>query len=102
MAKFKPQIHEVQLEIGDEKETYFIREPSGREILNQAGKKNKDKDPIDNARDLFDRYVVHEDGSKFSKEEVDELLDMSLVAMHKLSQLVQDKIGLKTVTETAQ
>lgn len=98
MSKFKPRIHEVQLEIDGDTETYFIREPSGREILQAAGNK-KEKPPIENAKELFSKYVVHEDGSAYEKEEVDGLLDMSLTAMHKLSLLVQDKIGLRTVTE---
>lgn len=96
---FKPVIHEAELEDGDEKETFFIREPSGREILTQAGGKTKEKPPVENARDLFAKYVVHEDGTPYNKNEVDELLEMRLTAMHKLSQLVQEKIGLKQVTE---
>lgn len=95
---FKPQIHEVELVDGEDNEKFYIREPSGREILTAAGSK-KERPPIENAKDLFQKYVVHQDGKAYSKEEVDELLEMRLTAMHKLSLLVQEKIGLKQVTE---
>lgn len=96
---FKPIIHECTLEEGDETQTFYVREPSGREILIAAGASKKEKPAIDNARDLFAKYVVHQDGTAYTNDEVNDLLDMRLTAMHKLSQLVQEKIGLKTVTE---
>lgn len=96
---FKPVVHKCEVAEGDEVFTFFVREPSGREILQQAGKAKKDASAIDNAKELFSRYVVHEDGKEISAAEVDELLDMRLTAMHKVSETVQEKIGLKALTE---
>lgn len=96
---FKPVIHECNLQEGDESYTFYVREPSGREILLAASAQKKDRPAIENARDLFAKYVVQEDGAALTKDQVDELLDMRLTAMHKMSQIVQEKIGLKQVTE---
>lgn len=91
---FKTRIHECQVADGDEAFTFYVREPSGREMLELAAKQKKDAPALDNARDLFARYVVNKDGSPISAEEVNGILDMRLTAMQKVSQLVQDKIGL--------
>ena len=96
---FKPLIHECSIEQGDEIMAFWVREPSGREILLAANATKKDKPAIENAKELFAKYVVHENGSALSKEEVDELLDMRLSAMHSMSEIVQEKIGLKKVLE---
>jgi hypothetical protein len=96
---FKPTVHRCQISEGDESFEFFVREPSGREILQQAAKQRKDASAVDNAKELFARYVVHEDGSAISEQEVDALLDMRLSAMHKVSEAVQDKIGLRELTE---
>jgi len=96
---FKPKVHPCEIEEGDEKFTFYVREPSGREILQAAAKQRKDASAVDNAKELFSRYVVHQDGSAISEAEVDDLLDMRLSAMHKVSELVQQKIGLKELTE---
>jgi hypothetical protein len=96
---FKPVVLKCELVEGDETLTFYVREPSGREILLQAGKQKKDNPAIENARELFARFVVHEDGSAYSAEEVDGLLDMKLVAMHKMTSIVQDKIGLRELAE---
>ncbi len=96
---FKPVIHTCEVTDGDETLKFYVREPSGREILIQAAAAKKEKPALENAKELFHRYVVHEDGTKLSDTEVDELLDMRLTAMHKVSEAVQEKIGLKALTE---
>ena len=96
---FKPIVHPCEIAEGEEKFTFYVREPSGREILQSAAKQKKDASAIDNAKELFARYVVHQDGSAISESEVDQLLDMRLSAMHKVSELVQEKIGLKELAE---
>lgn len=96
---FKPTVHPCELSEGDETFTFYVREPSGREILQSAAKQRKDASAVDNAKELFARYVVHKDGSPISESEVDELLDMRLSAMHKISEKVQEKIGLKELAE---
>lgn len=96
---FKPLVHACTIQIDDETMDFWVREPSGREILTVAAKKGKETSPLDNARELFEKYVVHEDGSAISKEEAEGYLDMRLSAMHEMSLTVQDKIGLKKVLE---
>lgn len=96
---FKPVIHECQVVEGDEAFTFYVREPSGREILTAAAKQRKDASAIENAKELFSKYVVNKDGTPITDAEVDALLDMRLTAMHKVSDMVQDKIGLKELTE---
>lgn len=98
----KPKKHECQVAEGDEVFTFYVREPSGREMLELAAKqKNEkekgaiDKPAIDNARELFSRYIVNHDGTAISKEEVESILDMRLSAMQKVSEIVQEKIGIK-------
>ena len=95
---FKPRVQFCELIEGDETFVFYVREPSGREILQAAAKQRKDASAIDNARELFSKYVVHEDGSPISNDEVEQMLDMRLTAMHKASNIVQDKIGLKELT----
>lgn len=96
---FKPTVHKCEVSEGDETFTFYVREPSGREILQAAAKQKKDATAIDNAKDLFARYIVNEDGTAIAAPEVDALLDMRLTAMHKISEAVQEKIGLKELTE---
>lgn len=98
---FKPVVHKCEVSDGDESVPMFVREPSGREILTLAAqaKKGQDKTALENARELFSRYVVHEDGSKLDDGEVEDMLNWRLTAMHRASELVQEKIGLKALTE---
>lgn len=95
---FKPKIKPVEVEDGGETVSFFVREPSGREILEQAGKQKKDATATENARELFSRFVVHEDGTPVTSAEVDEMLDARLTAMHKMSNKVQEVIGLAEIT----
>lgn len=95
---FKPVVHTCEIEDGDETMTFYVREPSGREILLAASAQKKDRPAVENASELFQKYVVNEDGSAISKDQVNEYLDMRLTAMHKMSTMVQEKIGLTAVT----
>lgn len=98
---FKPLIHECEVTEGEETFTFYVKEPSGREILIAAekAKKNPDRAALENARDLFGKYVVHKDGEALTTQEVEDMLDMRLSAMNKISELVQEKIGLKKAIE---
>lgn len=99
---FKPVIHECVVTEGEETFKFWVREPSGREILIAAdkAKKNPDRPALDNARELFGKYVVHEDGTALEVKEIEDMLDMRLSAMNKVSTLVQEKIGITKVGET--
>lgn len=101
MAFFKPIVHACEIVEGDERLDFWVREPSGREILTAATKTKggKEKSAIENARELFENYVVHEDGTKITEAEADEYIDMRLSAMHAMSNIVQEKIGLKKILE---
>lgn len=98
---FKPVIHECEVNEGDEQFKFWVREPSGREILIAAdrAKKNPDRAALDNAKELFSKYVVHEDGTALAAQEVEDMLDMRLSAMNKVSEQVQEKIGIKKIAE---
>lgn len=98
---FKPQIHECEVSEGDETFKFYVKEPSGREILIAAekAKKNPDRSALENARDLYGKYVVKEDGSPIEPKDVEDMLDMRLSVMNKISDLVTEKIGLKKVLE---
>lgn len=105
---FKPKVHECTVEDAGEEFTFYVQEPSGRQILKAAeeSKKNPDKPAIENARGLFADYVVTPDEQagayrKLTPDEVDEFLDMRLTAMNKVSELVQEKIGLKAMAAKA-
>jgi hypothetical protein len=94
----KPVTHKCQYPEspaeGEEPYTFYVREPSGLEVLRQAKTAKKDASAEDNAKELFTRYVVNEDGTAISKEGVEEILSFRLSAMHGISKIVQDKIGL--------
>lgn len=104
MELLKPRIHACTIEDDGESFSFFVKEPSGRQILlaGEKAKTEKPKQSIDNARQLLEDFVVHEDGTKLDKEEVEGILDMRLSAMEKVADAVRDKIGLKRAQERAE
>lgn len=100
---FKPVVHECEVTDGEETYKFFVREPSGREILMAAekAKRNKERPSIENARELFAKYIVTDDGGQtpISPDDVNAILDMRLEQMQQVSELVQDRIGLKKALE---
>jgi len=99
---FKPKIHEVKVEDAGEVFQFFVKEPSGREVLREADKlkKNPDRAGIENARSLFSNYMVKDEaGTPLSEQEVEEVLDMRLTAMNKVTEVITETIGLKRALE---
>lgn len=97
---FKPIIHECEIFNGDETFKFWVREPSGREVLVSAdkAKRNLERPSIENARELFAKYIVKENGDPIGTQDVEDILDMRLSAMQEVSTLVQEKIGLTKLT----
>lgn len=91
---FKPVVCKVDVEDEDEVVAVHVRQPSGREMLDMASKFKKDQSALETARDIFRQFVVHEDGSAISKEEVSDMLEWRFSAMQKASLAVQKRIGL--------
>lgn len=91
---FHPVVVSVDVKDEDETVTLFVRQPTGREMLEMAAKVKKDTPALDTAREIFSKFVVHEDGSAISKEEVADMLAWRFSAMNEASRLVQEKIGI--------
>lgn len=91
---FKPVVKKRTVEDEGEKIDIFIRQPSGREMLNISQTFKKENPPEENAKELFSKFVVNEDGSKLSAEQVSEMMDWRFSAMNQASDIVQDEIGL--------
>jgi hypothetical protein len=98
-----PEVFECSYEAKKGKSVVFhVREPSGREIMEIARKaRNKkgngedtDSDMIENCRESFSRFIVNEDGSAITKEQVEGLIDMGFVHMRAINEIVNDKIGI--------
>jgi hypothetical protein len=98
---FKAKVHECSIEDDGETFTFYVREPSGREILEQAQKANArkaakqpDPSPVENAQESFKRFVVHQDGTPLKDGEVEEMLDFRFSAMQRITDEVLEKTGL--------
>lgn len=98
---FKPIIHECAVTEGDDTFTFYVREPSGREMLHLVDKikKNQDKSSEENARETLSRYHVTEKGEAVTAEYVDSIIDMRLSAMQKILEATQEKIGVRKPPE---
>jgi F420-dependent methylenetetrahydromethanopterin dehydrogenase len=98
---FKPQIRKCFVADDGEELVFWVREPSGREILRDADqlKHKKDRPALEGARETLSRYLVKEDGTALSKEEVDEMLDMRFAVVQQIVNQVQEKIGLKQLVD---
>lgn len=96
---FKPTIHACEYTEAGETFTFHVREASGREILAYDAQRAEKLSKTEQMRELFSSYMVNEDGSKYTKEQVDEVIDMRLRAMTKVGDIVARMAGLKEDAE---
>jgi hypothetical protein len=96
---FKPTVKKCSIEDEGESADFYVRQPSGREMLQLAQQFKKDRSAEENAKDLFSRFVVNEDGSAITREEVAAMMEWRFTAMQKASAEVQEKIGLTGANE---
>jgi hypothetical protein len=94
LGKFNPKVQTFQIEDDGDVETFHVRKPRALEMI-KRGDEMKDKTPSNEAssRDLISKYVVHEDGSAISAEEVEALLVMRISAFSKLSEKLVEIIS---------
>lgn len=101
--KFRPTVHACEVPFGDDKFEFYVREPSGREILEAAAADRAKKPALEHARELFAEFVVlDKDGAKLTPQDADDMLDMPFPLVMAVSDMVQEKIGIKKVNADKQ
>lgn len=93
---FAPKVHKVEINDQDETETFFVREATMGEVIDgfdRDKRKNEEKTASDNVGALH-KYLVHEDGSALSADELKALRGIRLTAGNKLNEAITVKSGI--------
>lgn len=102
-GNFKPVVHTVEITDGDETMTLYVREAAAAEVLKAP--RNPNRPPIDSIRDTFGFLCKDEEGTRYTKQEiqsmVDELSTMRVSALRKISNAIAVHSGLRDAEEAA-
>lgn len=94
---FKQSIKSVDIEDDGETKTFYIRKASHGEMLAFADEnKGKDRSPSWHSKYLFSKFLVHEDGSAFTKEEVINLDNLESAAGQELIVAINESLQPRT------
>lgn len=86
-VKFAPKTKPFTIEEDGEAETYYVSQKAVLDGIreNDKNKGKPEKSGEQSNRDMISKYVVHEDGSPISAEEVENILGMRPSAFQKFS-----------------
>lgn len=85
-VKFAPKTKPFTIEEEGETETYYVSQRAVLDGIRENDKsKGKDKTGEQSNREMIAKYLVHEDGSAVTPEEVENILQMRPSAFQKFS-----------------
>jgi hypothetical protein len=93
---FTQKVRPIEIEDEGEVHTFYVRKMTGGEMIRRSDEQKK-RDPTNEQtnRELIQRCIVNEDGSKITDEDVEGILAMESSAFHKLVTAIVTAMGVK-------